>query len=212
MQSWILAQAHPTNLGIIDKIVDLARDNPAAALFAVTLLILIIVITGWTNELRQSRNMLNGIRKSGDEQENKALDMATNAINKIDRVADSITDMASAMRESSSNYFASAQLNADSHVKTTTLLVERIAAMDAKRAEDEIYSNGKLLVQVDERMTLAKEEIARLVGTILHDAAGMHDTTRRVVTENNELLMTALRATPPAPLPPPSDKADSKTE
>lgn len=213
MQHWIIAQATGPQINVIDAIFRGVSDNPSLVTLAVALLVFYFGTRAIKDELKASRNMLNSAQESmnksqreSNEQENKALDMATNAINKMDRVADSIADMAQSMREASSNYFASAQLNTDAHLKTTNMLIDRIAAMDKQRAEDEIYSNGKLLVQIDEQLTQHKSDVAQLVGTILHDASLMHEATRHVVTEKNEALIAALH------LSTPTDKSDSATE
>jgi hypothetical protein len=166
----------------------------------IALLVFYFATRGMKDELRESRKMLNSSQQAGDAQENKALDMATNAINKMDRVADAIADMAKAQRDSSTNYVTSAQLNAAAHMKTTEMLIDRIAAMDRERAEAEMYSNGRLLTQVNDQIVHGQEQMAAIVGTALHDSATMHEETRRIVATNYGLVLEALRATPP-PLP-----------
>lgn len=203
MPIWIVAQTQAPPSNIVDAILNGVASNPSLVTLAVALIVFYFATRAMTTELRESRKMLNNSQTAGDQQENKALDMATNAINKMDRVADSITDMARSMRESSSSYFASAQLNADAHVKTTNMLIDRIAAMDKQRAEDEMYANGKLLVQIDEQLNKHKQDVGMLVGTILNEAVVLHKETRDAFHSNNGLILEALRATPP-PMPAPA--------
>lgn len=222
---WIFAAQTTSTPNIIDILFKGMADNPQNVVMAVALLILYFSTRGTRDELSKSREMLNGIlasireeRKSEDTHQQIALNMATNAINKIDGVVTSINGMTDAMRQgaeaqrsSSENYFASANIIAESHVATTQMLVNRIADMDKKRAEDEMYSNDRLMVQIDTKLTQHKEDVGRLVGTILAEAQAMHEGTRQVFNANNELILTALRATPPAPEPTPENKSESET-
>lgn len=215
----LFVQTQPSQANFIQSILDGVANNPSAVVLAIALIVIYFATRGTKDELRESRRMLNNIQegmresqRASDQQEQKAMDMAINAINKVDNVVDSVNNMAQAVLESSKNYFGSAQLNADAHVKTTNMLVSRIAAMDEKRAEDEIYSNDRLLAQVNNQLIQSQETIASVVGTILSEARTMHEGTRRAITDNNEVLMAALLSTPPQLLPPPTDKSDSKTE
>lgn len=200
MPFWLAVQTPPST-NIVDVIFTGLANNPQLVTLGIALLVFYFATRGMKDELRESRKMLNNSQQAGDAQENKALDMATNAINKMDRVADAISDMAKAQRESSTNYVTSAQLNATAHMKTTEMLIDRIAAMDRERAEAEMYSNGRLLTQVNDQLVHGSEQIALIVGTALHDSATMHEETRRIVATNYELVLEALRATPPAPAP-----------
>src|SRR4051812_31006276 len=94
---WLFAQTQPPSTNIIDAVFNGVAANPALVTLAIALLVFYFATRGMKDELRESRRMLNGAqesinqsRRAGDEQENKALDMATNAINKMDRVADAI--------------------------------------------------------------------------------------------------------------------------
>lgn len=69
--------------------------------------------------------------------------------------------------------------------------------MEDKRSEDEIYANEALKRQIDEQLTLHKQDVGKLVGTILGTAQTLHEETRRTFSANNELVLEALRATPP---------------
>lgn len=158
MHHWVYAQTQAPPANILDAFLKLLIDNPSLAVLALALLIMYLASRSVRDDLKASRNiqtsiqvMMTDMQKAGDASENKALGMAENAINKFDRLADSITDMANAQLEASTNYFASAQKIADAHVETTTMLVNRIAAMEDKRSEDEIYSNESLKRQIDEQ-------------------------------------------------------------
>jgi len=196
---WILADASVSE-SFVTRLIEAAINNPTTGLFLLSLLVYYLSTRSVSKDLQQSREMLFSLQrgisesqKAGDVQENKALDMATNAINKIDRVADAITDMADSMRESSKDYAASAQVNAEAHVKITNTLVDRIASMDEKRAEDEIYSNGQLMRQIDDSLTAHKQEVTKVVSTILVKAEALHDQTREAIVKNNELLLGTLQ-------------------
>jgi hypothetical protein len=192
MHTWIFAE-----INFFEFVLNGVRDKPETVMLGVALIVFLLTTRAWLKELSESRKMLNEASKSGNEHETKTLDMATNAINKIDRLADSMTDIATAMRESSANYSTAAQANSEAHVKTTNMLVDRIRAMDEKRAEDEIYSNDKLLASVNSQIVQGQETIARVVGAILSEARVLHEETRQSITNNNEVLMLALRASPP---------------
>lgn len=204
---WIFAAQTTSTPNIIDILFKGMADNPQNVVMAVALLILYFSTRGTRDELSKSREMLNGIlasireeRKSEDTHQQIALNMATNAINKFDGLATSINDMTGAMREqseaqlkSSANYLTASVKTADSHVATTQMLVNRIADMDKKRAEDEMYSNDRLMVQIDTKLTVHEEKMGLLVGTILAEAHALHEGTRQAVA--------AHIAAQPAPTP-----------
>ncbi len=219
----ILLQTQPVN--IIQAIFDGVADSPSSVILAVSLVVFFLASRAMLNELRESRKMLNTAqlslndwRKSGDEQESKALDMATKAIEKWDRVAEALDNFADAQRMSADKYadaqrmsadkyFESAEKIASAHIETTNMLVNRIAAMEDKRAEDEIYANESLLRQINDQLVHSQEVIGSVVGSILDEARALHEATRSAVASNNEVLMAALKSTPPAAvdLPEPSE-------
>lgn len=202
-------------IDIVEYILNGVRDKPETVILGVALIVFLLTTRAWLRELHESRKMLNEASKSGNDHETKTLDMATNAINKIDKLADSMGDIATAMRESSANYSQAAQANAESHVKTTTMLVDRIKAMDEKRAEDEMYSNDKLMAMVNTQLVHSHETIAQIVGTILAESRKQYEETRR----STELLATTVQmmlqpvpaAAPPAPAADPAPRTEPFT-
>jgi hypothetical protein len=60
------------------------------------------------------------------------------AIDKFDRLANSLDNMAQAQRESGKDTLQGMSKLADAHIETTNKLVNRIMAMEDKRSEDEI--------------------------------------------------------------------------
>jgi hypothetical protein len=212
MPLWFFSMVQTTKPDPLERLINVAVDNPQVALFVISLLVFYFVTRGWTSELRESRKMLNSAqaalndsRKAGDDQETKALDMAMLAINKMDRVAEALDNFADAQRSSSTKYFESAEKTANAQIESTTMLVNRIAEMEKARAEDAIYGNEHLMRQVNTQLMQSQEVIGKTVGEIIAEARVMHEATRRSVTEavtnNNEILMAALRSTPPVQPP-----------
>lgn len=207
MHPWIFAAQTTPVPNVIDLIFKGLADNPQNVVLAVGLVIMYFATRSMRDELSKSRDMLNGIlaavreeRAAEDNQQQIALNMATNAINKFDGLATSINEMTGAMREqseaqvkSSANHLAASVKTADAHVATTQMLVNRIADMDKQRAEDEMYANDRLMVQIDNKLTLHEEKIGVLIGTILAEAHALHEGTRNAIA--------AHIAAQPAPAP-----------
>ena len=205
---FLQTQTPAPQLNVIQAIFDGVADNPSSVILAVSLIVFLLATRAMLNELRESRKMLDGVlqnmresQKLDGEQETKTLDMARLAIEKFDRVAASIDNFADAQRSSSTKYFESTERIATSHVETTTLLVNRITAMEEKRSEDEIYANEALHRQVNDQLMHSQEIVGAIVGNILLEARVLHQETRKAVNDNNQVLMTALLSTPPASPP-----------
>lgn len=83
---FVQTQAPPTN--IVDAILSGVSQNPSMVTLAVALIVIYFATRGIRDELRESRKMINNSQAASDAQENKALDMAIKAIDKMDRVAE----------------------------------------------------------------------------------------------------------------------------
>lgn len=213
-----------TDVPFIKEIANWIDHNPGNAIMFVALVILIIAVRGWVADLGESRKMLSEQLKSmqqdneaNNNQESKVLDIATNAINKMDTVSNALNNFADAQRtqaqaqlKASDRYFEAANRIATAHMESTDKLVTRLVAMEEKRSEDEIYANEKLLRSINEQLMNHQEIIGRTVGQILTEAHILHEATRNAVTDNNQVLMAALRSSPP-PLEPSASSAEKDT-